>query len=100
MLVGHCLSRVDPLRKGRVLGHLDPGGSLVPLSHPRALVSLLHGMAIVDNLQLQNRLSSALVGNQWAGDLQSTFLLLAMIQSAVSYEEQVLFDCQRDKVHP
>lgn len=32
-LAGHCPGRVDPRRRGRVLGHLDPGRSLVPLSH-------------------------------------------------------------------
>lgn len=58
------------------------------------LVSVPQGTALVHNLQLQKRLSSALVGNQGAGDWQRTFLLLAMIQGAVSYEEHVLFDCQ------
>lgn len=80
VLAGHCQGRVDPLRRGRVLGHLDPDGS----GFPCLLVSLPHGMDFVDNVQLQRRLSSALVGDQWAGDLQSTFLLLAVIQRAVN----------------
>lgn len=78
VLAGHCQGRVDPLRRGRVLGHLDPDGT----GFPCLLASLPHGTDFVGNLQLQKRLSSALVGDSGSGHLQSTFLLLAMVQSA------------------